>query len=789
LTPRFEEPRTESVPRDLAAVLVEAGVVSPDELERALRRQGEVGGTLDTALLELGLAKEGQVIEALTRASDLPPLPAGPIEPDPRARRVFPGRVAERHGLAPFRLEGRELSVLVSWPTDLSALDEISFMLSLHLVAHVAPEWRVRELMARVYGGSLPERLALLAERTRVPRTAEGGGGVVLEEPLADAPSGGAAGELLRNGVWGRSQGEVPSERPSSVRAQTDGRGGGPSDGRGPPDPVALPEEPLASALTQALEAGSEEGPAEETLPSRDGIPPHWTRQEAFAALDAARTRDEVLAVVLRYARDFFDAAAVFAVAHEHVGGHDAVGWEGARARCRAVRVLPNAVELFRSVLDTSGPYLGPVAAEPGNRALLAALGRAWPRTVLAYPVVVRARIVCLIYADNGDAPVSPARLGDLLLLMAAVGGALDRILREAKRLRALSPPLGVPQAAAASEPPREEREPAAQKEPQPEGQEPWETREPAQARSPAPAAAGRPDVYEVAPAREVLARAGWDAPELVRRLSATRRGSPEREELANQLSRHGPSAAAALTAAFPGPIDLAENPEAVPVGERGPLLAALAALGALATPFLVRLLLAADPQQRRFATELLARTADPASFLPLAERVLDAEPRVAEAALAALHRARAHPDFRPVLERLRRALLGSEAERPVQAALALARLGDEEAVPLLIQALDTPGPLAGAAHAALELLTCRRLEPKATIWLAWWREHRTERREDWLFGALGDDDRAVRAAAAESLRAAGTPPLAWSADLPAPERLEAAARWHSWWQEAKKSL
>ena len=42
-------------------------------------------------------------------------------------------------------------------------LDEISFMLSLHLTAHVGPEWRVRALIHRLYGGALDPRFAALA--------------------------------------------------------------------------------------------------------------------------------------------------------------------------------------------------------------------------------------------------------------------------------------------------------------------------------------------------------------------------------------------------------------------------------------------------------------------------------------------------------------------------------------------------------------------------------------------------------------------------------------------------
>ena len=90
----------------------------------------------------------------MARAADLPPAPLSAYEQvDARARRVFPSKVAERHGLAPFALDGRELSLVATCPVDLGLLDEVSFMLSLHLTPHVGPEWRVRSLIQRLYGG------------------------------------------------------------------------------------------------------------------------------------------------------------------------------------------------------------------------------------------------------------------------------------------------------------------------------------------------------------------------------------------------------------------------------------------------------------------------------------------------------------------------------------------------------------------------------------------------------------------------------------------------------------
>ena len=83
------------------------------------------------------------------------PTPPSP-PPIPRARRVFPAKVAERHAIAPFALDGRELSVVTTYPPDTGLLEELGFLLSLHLRAHVAPEWRVRALVQQLYGTPAP---------------------------------------------------------------------------------------------------------------------------------------------------------------------------------------------------------------------------------------------------------------------------------------------------------------------------------------------------------------------------------------------------------------------------------------------------------------------------------------------------------------------------------------------------------------------------------------------------------------------------------------------------------
>jgi hypothetical protein len=828
------------VPTDLAALLVNEGAVAGATLEQALARQAELGGALDTALLELGV-DEAVLLDALARATELPPAPESAWDAaDARARRVFPSRVAERHGLAPFALDGRELALVASYPVDLGLLDEISFMLSLHLTAHVGPEWRVRALIHRLYGGTLDPRLAKLAD-------ARGAG--LAAEDLARETGEAEEQRAPEDDVGGTTAAPEPEAAPAPEPAEA-APAPDPELPRSPPVQFGLDEgeplEPLAAALAQALESddfqwlddavqdlGPGEAPAARGAVPQAGIPaepppdrtapPRWTLTQARAALAAARTRDEVVVTALRYARDFFEFAALFAVTRDAVAGYDALGVEeDARDRCRGTAIYTSDPGIFRTVIDTRAPYLGPVAGgQSGNEAILSGLGRATPRTVLVAPVVLRDRAVCVVYADNGEAPVSARRLGDLLLLLATVGNAFERLIRERKQrrmaaqggtapatptARAPAGSAGAPRPARDARPAREvapapaaapappakgapaapehraapPAAPAAREPPAPPAAPPeaWRTREPALAEVPdfdIDVEAGEQEEAAPSPESEIdrLVRSGA--------------GSPGRAESMARLAAQGDAAVQALVQALPGPLD---DDQAQEPARLGPVPAALALHGAAALPMLLGVLQEGDPARRRCAAVLLGFAAEPSAFGPLADRALDPDPRVAAAAAVALARNRTHPAMRGVPDKLRRALLSGIAARVNGAARALGALRDLESIPLLIQVLETSaGETAEAAGDALGRITLQRLGPDPRKWLAWWKDNRGRGRAEWLFSGLTSPDRAIRAAAAAELAEAAPSPVQYDPDAAPAERGAAARAWAAWWSRSGRVL
>jgi len=740
----------------IADLLVKDGIVSATDAERAAARQQEAGGALDTALLELDLVDEARLGGYLTRASGLPIAPdLAWGAPDARARRVFPAKVAERHGIAPFALEGRDLSVVSAYPPDLGLLDEISFMLSLHLKPYVAAEWRVRDLVHRLYGTTVPLRLRALRERGGLPE-------------VDDVPDPDVEEETLP--VEKERRVEAAPSPPAPARAAE----APPAERPEPPSPAPAERpngraRPTAEELRRALGSFAKPSPAPPPLdgPGRDAaFAPGWTIGEARAALASAGDRDEVIRAALRYMRDFFEYAAVFAVTRDALYGHEALGRdESAREECRRVAVELSDPGFFRTAIETHGPYLGPPALDPVTASILAGLRRTSPRTVLLHPVFLRERAVCVLYADNGDAPVSARRLGDLFLVLGSLGTAFERVIRERK----LHPVAG-----------RDE--------------ESWQATEPARASEDAllPLSV---DVdlgdYEVSPAAEALASPrALDVAALVDRLAESARGSAERSNLIAQLRQRVEESAGALVDRLPGPLEVSDGlSDATPVEEQGPILAAVAAIGSGALQPLLAALVDPESGRRRYAVLLLAHLGDPQALPELAKRVFDEDGRVAAAARQALAGSRRLEEIRPVVESLRHELASGNAARAIFAARALAELGDAESVSVLIQLLESGGELGAVAAGSLGQITLQRLGSDPERWLAWWKEHRAAPRARWLLEALTSPDREARQVAAEELRHAGPPPVPYFADAPAPEREKAARAWADWWQRENPQL
>lgn len=141
------------------AYLIEQQLLTEAQLAQALERQVTVGGRLGTNLVELNCLTDQQLAQALGRHLQVDAAPSGAFDAIPtEVIQQFSKELAQRHGAIPFRKEGRTLCIAMADPSELPALDDITFIVGCTVKTFLAPEMKIQSALEKYYGVARPLR-------------------------------------------------------------------------------------------------------------------------------------------------------------------------------------------------------------------------------------------------------------------------------------------------------------------------------------------------------------------------------------------------------------------------------------------------------------------------------------------------------------------------------------------------------------------------------------------------------------------------------------------------------
>jgi hypothetical protein len=431
----------------LGELLTADGVCGQRQIEDAIRNQVILGGRLGTNLVELGVIDEATLAHYLARQHDTPALYGEDIQPEPAALALMEAQAVDRLDVIPFIREHKRLQLLCVDPADLKALDEAAFITGLKTDPIVVPEIRFWQLLRRCYG--IERQLRYIAINTRDFMA----GALADEAPLAPPPAA-----------------EPPAEPAADLMGEDDfaqlyqRRDGFPQLSRPPPAapseqmPVLAPEdleeidEPAPAAPPGGIErrvwqaerpeSGRRVGdhhlaeqvgapPSQPPAPAVDDSPLDF--EAATALLPQARDRHQIARIVLRFARSQFRRAMLFTVHRGVALGWDALGEGLDPLSFRSLMIPLDGLSVFRTVVETRAHYLGGLHRSRTNIEFLRATGRQVPLSAFVIPVLVRGRVVNLLYADNGHKAHSPNDIGELLILAQHISRSYEALF-ERKR-------------------------------------------------------------------------------------------------------------------------------------------------------------------------------------------------------------------------------------------------------------------------------------------------------------------------------------------------------------------
>jgi len=140
MSPRGDTAEAGAVKRikDLADVLLEEGLITEEQLQRAQSEQERKGRSLGRVLIELGLVKETDLVAALARQVGLEFVDLSDHSIDPSAASLISDQVARRYRALPIGFEDSRLVVAMSDPSNVFALDDIRTITGLEVKPVVA---------------------------------------------------------------------------------------------------------------------------------------------------------------------------------------------------------------------------------------------------------------------------------------------------------------------------------------------------------------------------------------------------------------------------------------------------------------------------------------------------------------------------------------------------------------------------------------------------------------------------------------------------------------------------
>src|SRR5438477_12706769 len=174
----------------LGQLLTELKVIDEAQLQSALGHQKQWGGKIGAIVVEKGFCSEDQLVAVLSQHLGIATVKLESSQVDPRAVKAVSRAVAERLHVFAYEVVGagrsEVVSVAMSDPTDLSAVDQLAFHTGKRIKPMLAGDGDVVAAIQAHYGGGEEKK----EPTDKVPRPAPAGPPTVTPGTPAGAVAG-----------------------------------------------------------------------------------------------------------------------------------------------------------------------------------------------------------------------------------------------------------------------------------------------------------------------------------------------------------------------------------------------------------------------------------------------------------------------------------------------------------------------------------------------------------------------------------------------------------------------
>jgi type IV pilus assembly protein PilB len=170
----------------IGELLLKEKRITPAQLQEALNYQKSNGGKLGFNLVKLGFLKDEEITALLSKQYGVPSINLAQFEIDPSVIKLIPSETAHKYQIVPLSRAGATLTIAMTDPTNVFAMDDIKFMTGYNVEPVVASEGAVIEAIQRYYPAAAAAAAAR-RERAASPQADVGGGGAMTLDMVTKA--------------------------------------------------------------------------------------------------------------------------------------------------------------------------------------------------------------------------------------------------------------------------------------------------------------------------------------------------------------------------------------------------------------------------------------------------------------------------------------------------------------------------------------------------------------------------------------------------------------------------
>jgi type IV pilus assembly protein PilB len=136
----------------LGEILIKENLITADQLKQAIEYQKKNSGRLGTCLMKLGFVRDDEITQVLSRQYGVPSINLKYYEVEPTVIKLIPQETAVRYQVVPLSRVGATLTIAMTDPTNVFAMDDIKFMTGFNVEPVVASESDINDAIQKFYG-------------------------------------------------------------------------------------------------------------------------------------------------------------------------------------------------------------------------------------------------------------------------------------------------------------------------------------------------------------------------------------------------------------------------------------------------------------------------------------------------------------------------------------------------------------------------------------------------------------------------------------------------------------